>query len=326
MPHRSTILFGLMLALLTQACDGSTAPESGAGAAVAEAPSVLASIPPLAMIATDILGDSDSVRSFLPPGGNPHQFSPQPSEVLAARDADLLLVVGLGMDDWALGAMKNVQRDPVPVWVGAEFVNLIPLEGGVGAAEHGRAQVEEAMDPHFWLDPIAAAKLGYAIAEALTKVDPSRAAEYRLRAEAFDQRIQKVDAELLAQLSVVNGTRFIATHAGWAYFARRYGLEQVGVVEVAPGREPGPRSLMHLVEEARSEGIAAVISEIQLADGSARVISEAVRVPVIRLDPFGGPGIEGRETYEALLRWNAQRLVEALAGQPSGDAPLENGE
>ena len=141
------------------------------------APSTLASIPPLAMIAAEILGDSKAVRSFLPPGGNPHQFSPQPSEVLAARDADLLLVVGLGMDDWALEAMRNVQRQPTPVLVGAEFVELIPLETGVSAPEHDYAHgAELEMDPHFWLDPLAAAALGHALAEALADVDPARAA------------------------------------------------------------------------------------------------------------------------------------------------------
>jgi hypothetical protein len=35
---------------------------------------------------------------------------------------------------------------------------------------------------------------------------------------------------------------------------------------------------------------------------------------MLLLDPLGGEGVPGRETYAALLRWNARALDDALSG------------
>jgi zinc transport system substrate-binding protein len=312
---------GVLLAFIVAAC---VVPEPGG-----EEPRVVASIPPLAAIAAAVR--AEDVGSFLPPGGNPHQFEPRPSDVRRAGEADLLVTVGLGLDDWVREALEATRHSPVEILRCADHVTLLPLVEHSGhsgetrgpSAAHG--SVESGADPHFWLDPLEAAQVGVAIGEALARQDPARAVDYQRRAAAFRERMHALDGELRELLAPVRGTRFVATHAGWAYFARRYGLEQAGVVETAPGREPGPRTLMRLAALVRSEGVSAVIAEVQLADGSARVLSEAAGIPILRLDPFGGPGIVGRESYEDLLRWNARRIAEALRPEGERHAVGESG-
>ncbi len=281
----------MLLSWLALAC--------GPAQELSEAPRVVASIPPLAMLAEEVRGDAAAVTSFLPPGANPHQFEPRPSDVRRAAQASVVLYIGLGFDDWVLPLMEEAGEDPKAVIHCSDHVKLLPLGG-------------EAWDPHFWLDPEAAAAIGVQLGEALAQQDPARANDYRGRAERLSMRLAQLDADLNSQLKPLRGTRFIATHAGWAYFARRYGLEQVAVVELAPGREPGPRSLAALMELARRENVQAIFSEVQLSDGSARVLANELNLPVIALDPLGGAGVPGRESVEDLLRWNAQRIQDAL--------------
>jgi ABC-type Zn uptake system ZnuABC Zn-binding protein ZnuA len=265
------------------------------------------------MLAREVRGNAEAVSSFLPPGANPHQFEPRPSDVRRAGQAAVVVHIGLGFDDWVLPLMQEVEGDPKSVLRCSEHVKLMPL-AGVEALEEVNAAAahSEAWDPHFWLDPEAAAGIGVQLAEVLAQQDPARADDYRSRSEQFSMRMAQLDADLSRQLKPLRGTRFIATHAGWAYFARRYGLEQVAVVELAPGREPGPRRLAHLMELARRENVQAIFSEVQLSDGSARVLASELNVPVIALDPLGGAGVPGRESIEDLLRWNAQRIQDVL--------------
>ena len=48
----------------------------------------------------------------------------------------------------------------------------------------------------------------------------------------------------------------------------------------------------------------------KLGDRAARVIAAEAGVAVAVLDPVGG--VEGRQTYEEMLRYNARTIVEAL--------------
>jgi zinc transport system substrate-binding protein len=282
---------------------------------LADAPRVVATIPPLAMLAQEVRGDAAAVSSFLPPGANPHQFEPRPSDVRRAAQASVVMQIGLEFDDWVLELLKEVGSEDVAVVRGADVVELLPLDAvEVTEDEHSDSgDMHRQKDPHFWLDPVAASQLVIQLGEALAKEDPAQAEAYRERARQKVLKLEQLDEALREELAPLRGTRFIATHAGWAYFARRYGLEQVAVVELAPGRAPGPRTLSRLVALARQEKVQAIFSEVQLSDGSARVLASELELPVIALDPMGGAGVQGREQYEDLLRWNSQRLLNALA-------------
>jgi zinc transport system substrate-binding protein len=96
------------------------------------------------------------------------------------------------------------------------------------------------------------------------------------------------------------------------YFGDRYGLEQVGVVEEFPGKEPSPRYLADLVALAREQEAAAIFAEPQLNSAAAEALAREIGVGVAVLDPIGGPQVPGRETYTALLGWNTRAMVNAL--------------
>ena len=289
---------------------GVAACRSG-GPQAAGAPGVVASIPPLAAIAAEVHVDPGAVSSFLPPGANPHAFEPRPGDVARARDAQLLLVIGLGFDDWALRAARAAAARPPRVLVASEGLELLPLAGEEAAAHPG-----ESADPHLWLDPRLGGLIGERVAEALAELDPPHAADYRARAAALQRRLEALDAELGARLAPVRGAGFVATHAAWGYLARRYGLVEGAVLEAAPGREPGPRHLLEASRLARERGLRAVFAEVQLSDASARVVAEEAGIPVVHLDALGGPGVPGRARYEDLLRWNVERIAAALEGHP----------
>ena len=73
-------------------------------------------------------------------------------------------------------------------------------------------------------------------------------------------------------------------HPAWGYFASAYGLEQLPV-EVE-GKEPKPKELMHLLEEAKENKVKAIFTQPEFSDTTAKLISEELGIKVIKASPL----------------------------------------
>jgi ABC-type Zn2+ transport system substrate-binding protein/surface adhesin len=121
-------------------------------------------------------------------------------------------------------------------------------------------------------------------------------------------------ASMYGPLSAAPTHAFVSTHSAWVYYARRYGLDEIGAIYASPGREPSSRHLAQLVDGARAAGVRAVFIEPQLGEAGARTVASELGVGVHLLDPQGGEDQPGRDSYASLLRLNTAAMVEALGG------------
>ena len=87
---------------------------------------VAASIFPLADAAREVGGENVTVTTLLPAGRSPHGYQLKPRQVEAVASARLLLVVGLGMDEWAEQAAR-VSGGRLEVLRMADVVGTEPL-------------------------------------------------------------------------------------------------------------------------------------------------------------------------------------------------------
>ena len=291
-------MFVLALASALPACAGDTEPDAGAG------PAIVASIHPVAALVRELDPDA-RIRTLLPPGAHADTWEPTPRAAEAVEGAALLVRVGAGLDDWV--PVGNAGRTLVL----ADGLDL--LDGG-GRAGSG--------NPHVWLDPVLVRdrilpRLADALVQATATDDDDRARDIRDRAAAFADSLTALDAEIGTLLARAPGRRFVAAHPAWSYFAARYGLEQVGVLHPSPGQEIATRELARLVGQARDRDVRAVIAEPQLARGGVEAVAGELDVRVEVADAIGGPGLDGRDRYLDLMRWNAAAFARALGA----DAP-----
>ncbi len=276
------------------------------------APRVVASIPALALIAQEVVGEA-KVPTILPPGGNPHSFEPKPSDAKRVQGADILLVIGLGFDDWALRLPSASDGKKLHTVLASRDIDLLPLEEGHAphGARYGEVeQHQEELDPHFWMDPTCAAQIADTLAVELATIDPAQASVYRARAEKFRARLLVLDQELLTKLAPLRGTGFVATHGGWAYFARHFGLRQAVVLQEGANQEPGPRMLKQTIHAVRAQKLRAVFSDARFLETSARIIAQETGIPIVRLDLHGVSA--NAKDYDTLLRWNVEQIVALL--------------
>jgi zinc transport system substrate-binding protein len=84
------------------------------------------------------------------------------------------------------------------------------------------------------------------------------------------------------------------------------------VIEAFPGREPSAREMVAIVEAARRAQTNVLLVEPQLSPRLAEQVARELNGRVVVADPFGGGDIDGRDTYQKILRYNARVLAEAL--------------
>jgi ABC-type Zn uptake system ZnuABC Zn-binding protein ZnuA len=287
-------------------------------------PRVAVSIFPLYDIAKRIGGDAADVVLILPPGRSEHGYEPTPKEMAKVADAKLAVLVGLGMDEWAKKIVRGAASGKAPTelelgplveprTMTASHVGEEEAEAAAGG-KHDEDEDEHkpgAKDPHFWLDPVRMQKAAAAIADALAKIVPEAAAAgVRARGDDVKQKLGALHAEIDGKSKAWTKRSIVTFHGSMGYFADRYGLTIAAIIEPFPGREPTAKYLAAVLTAIKSAKPAALFSEPQLDRAPAKVTADQAGLPLYELDPVGGTS--GIESYEALIRHDAEVLDKAL--------------
>jgi zinc transport system substrate-binding protein len=286
------------LLLLAGAC--GQAPSGGKRVAV--------SIFPVYDVARRIAGDRIAVDLMLPPGMFDHEFEPRPKDYAHIADARLVVLVGLGLDHW--GRKLAAGAGDATIVELAPSLDPLTIPPGVVTLRGAHEEEPGSKDPHFWLDPIRMEEACVLLAREFTRLDPEGARGFRTRAAYVKYSIARLHTELDRRTRRFSWRSIVTFHGSWQYFADRYGLTIAAVVEASPGREPTPAYVRDVLVAARTAGARALFSEPQLNRRAAEVIAQEAGLPLFELDALGGT--PGRDSYEALLRYDADVLEEAL--------------
>ncbi|MBI5835426.1 MAG: zinc ABC transporter substrate-binding protein [Armatimonadetes bacterium] len=277
-------------------------------AAPAGRPIVAATIFPLASLVQQLVGSEADVVTLAPSGASPHTLDLTPETARQLSSASLVVRVGPGLDDW----VANLAGPRAAVFEAMGHVTL--LDGNPETDHDHLAHTGGALDkdPHVWLDPdLMGREFVPALAARLTELG-IRGVEPR--AAALRRDLAALDAELSAQLKPLRQRRYAGAHPAWGYFNRRYGLEMVAAVEPVGGSEPSARWLREVIETVKAKGAGCLFTEVQLSDKLDRAVAKEAGVRVGVLDPLGGPDIVGRNSYAAIMRYNAKQFVDGLGG------------
>ncbi len=291
------------------------------GWASAQPINIVASMQPQFDLTRQIAGEAASVSRVLPVGASPHTFEPTPSDVANLAQADLIVINGV-IDDWLLDAVE-ASGTTAPVLVLLDELDFEPIAGDdheheEGEGEHGdegehahEEHAHEGVNPHIWNDPVLMGDAVPLLVAALSEAAPEEAATFEANGDALQQSLKELNTELAARLKPVQDAPFVPFHDAWPYFVRRYGLNQVAIIEPSPGREPTPGYLADVLALLAQTGARAIFNDAQLPARPAEVVAEEAGVALYTLDPEGG-GVDGEQSYQDLMRQNAETILEAL--------------
>ena len=315
------LVTGLALAgLLVAACGGAGGSAAPSGSA--DRLQVVTTTTILADLVAQVGGDNVSVTSLVPKGGEVHTFDPTPSDVRRLTDADLVVLNGLGLDEWLANLVKDAGTDAPVVELAEDLEGVAYLDGGHGE-EQGAATEEasgahagEEVNPHLWLNAAYAAKYAERIAEALAAADPDHAADYEAGLAAYAKVLADLDARAKDKLGAIpeaNRT-VISFHDAFPYFAEAYGLTIDGTVVDAPGQDPSAGDVSALIKAIKDKGIQAIFAEAQFNDDLVRTIADETGAVVVSDLYTDSVGDAPADTYVGMMEWNIEQVASALSG------------
>ncbi|MFM1871607.1 MAG: hypothetical protein RL398_1029 [Planctomycetota bacterium] len=250
-----------------------------------------------------------------------------------------------------------VQQGRPGRFVAADHVRALGVPEGPVDRSHG--DVHAGGNPHFLLDPRCGLEVAQALARHFTTLWPADAAQFaaglaQLRrdlavamvgpklAERYDH-----DADALARLFAAGrlgavldehgdrpelagwfgallprrGSKVVADHDLWPYFAETFGLQVLGFLEPKPGIAPTTRHLQGLAEQMRTAKVPAILTVPYFPARTAEALARATGAKVVAMEHQPGARRADRAQdvgYVEFVDWNVRALAEALPVPAAG--------
>lgn len=286
---------------------------------------VFTSVLPLKYFVERVGGERVAVQVMVGPGRSPATYEPKPRQMAALARTRLYYRTGVPFESvWMERiAALNPTMEIVDL---REGLTLRPLaehhhegedEHLAEPAGHDHEPIQghepehiakdKELDPHVWTDPNLVRQMAEHIRVTLSAADPAGAPFYADNCRAFARDLDALDRSIRQQLAGLKNRRFLVFHPSWGYFAAAYDLEQVAIE--AAGKEPGPRTLAAIIDQARREKIRVIFVQQQFSQTTAATIARAIDGRVLAIDPLA-------EDYLANMQRTASAFARSLEDSP----------
>ena len=155
---------------------------------------VVASLPNLGSIASEIGGDRIDLSAIAVGTQDAHFVDPKPSYMLKLRNADLLLINGLDLEIGWVPPITQGARNPkilpgAPGYIDCSAgIRVVEVPSSLTRAE---GDVHPYGNPHYLTDPLNAEIVAGTITDALKTADPGSAQAYEDARKAFVRRLRE---------------------------------------------------------------------------------------------------------------------------------------
>lgn len=290
-PVRAAVAVGALAALTAAAGCDSTADEATADTAV----TAVASTGVWAEIVQSVGGPHVTVDAVIGEGTDPHEHQSSALEVLAVRDADLVVVNGGGYDGFMTQILGAI--DPPEVLID---VSALPAPGPAGDPDN----------EHLWFDPATVEAAAEAIADGLTALDPAHSAQYADNLADFTAGLDALQARLDA-LAASDPAPVLSTEPVLGHLLAAAGVPDLTPPEfgeaVEHGTDPSPAELAQVRTMLERREVAALVYNTHTENPTTEAVrgaAEAAGVPVIEVS-------ESLPTGMDYLTWTSA-VVDAL--------------
>ncbi|HUR15314.1 MAG TPA: zinc ABC transporter substrate-binding protein [Mycobacteriales bacterium] len=280
----------LLFLLALTACGG------GDDTSGRDKPTVVVGAYPFAWLVQQVVGDTAEVVTLVKPGVEPHDVELTPKQV-AQLQGRVVVIYLKGFQpavDDAVAGRGNAYD------LGAVVHQL------TGTGEPGK-------DPHVWLDPVLMKAMAAEVVSILNDTTAWEGKNYpplTFSSRDVAAQLDDLDRDIRGQLTGCARKDVVTSHAAFAYFAARYGLQQRGITGLSPEAEPSPKRLAAVADYARSHHVTTIFFESLVSPKVAQTVASEVGAKTAVLDPL--ESVSGTDDYLTVMRRNAATLHDAL--------------
>ncbi len=286
-------------------------------------PKVLTSFVPVDCFVLNVVGD-DGVVKPIQIGQGPHEHFDPPQQLLKlGSKADVMFIIGLGLDEALANKIKDASGKPdFKIVELAEMIDDKLIFQGAAHDEHGDKHEghEHGKDPHVWMSPKLARTMVEGIRDEMKKIDPAHAGGYDKRAAAYLAKLEKLENDGLALLKDKKERKIIAFHDSLHYFGECFGIKISDAIQLEPGVEPTANHMKELIKLCKDEKIRIIAVEPQFPENTsaatilAELKKEGIEAEFVVIDPLetADEAELNADLYEKTMRANLERLAKAM--------------
>ena len=259
-------------------------------------------------------GDLVDVDALARGNQNAHDLEVRPSLMVKVRRADLLVINGLELDQWAEVVVQGANNPQlIPGAPGS-----VDASAGILVLEVPRTRVDRSMgdvhplgNPHYTVDPGMAPASPPMFSRVWFGSRPSTGPPSSATGSNSWPASARPWSGWSATLAPFKGAKVIVDHNMWAYFLTRFGLVQAGSVEDRPGIPATPAHVTKLIAYMKEDKIKVILA-VPWADHklSERIAQEAGAKVVLVANAVGA--LKGTDTYLDTIDYNVKAVAQAL--------------
>ena len=257
----------------------------------------------------NIVGDKADVVPIIPGEVNPHGYEPQAEDIKRALDVDVIVVNGIGHDEFIFKIIEaSGRKDKLPLIYANASVALSPIGGDQGG--------EKIVNPPTYISTYAAIQQVYEIARRLGEIEPANAEFYRRNGRDYATKIRQLRAQFMQQIAAHAKDDFRAAtmHAGYDYLFQEFGLRISAVVEPRHGVAPTAKQLAQTIADIKAANVSVIFAEQYFGGNLAETVQRETGVRVYTLSHItDGPFTADK--FEVEMRQNIETLARALEGK-----------
>ncbi|MBO5949902.1 MAG: zinc ABC transporter substrate-binding protein [Fibrobacteraceae bacterium] len=238
---------------------------------------VAVTLQPYAKMLSRLGKDRIEIVVLVPEGSDPHTFEPKPGTLKDFSKAEIYFTDSSGLDKNWLPRFKGVNSK----------VKILALDSGIqfeSLDDHHHES--EALDPHLWVSLKNVQIILKNMLAVLMQYDPQGENFYLENFNTYMEELVSLSdsIESLSKKLPEEKKTFMVFHPSFGYFARDYGFKQLCIE--ANGKEPKPKDLQHLIQEAKKSKIQSIFIMPNFSKRSAEMIAKSLNANVVTLNPL----------------------------------------
>ncbi|MCX6004828.1 MAG: zinc ABC transporter substrate-binding protein [Chloroflexi bacterium] len=279
------LIIVLLFNLLTVAC--TQAPQQASDGKIG----VIVSILPQEEFAKSVGGDRVEVTVMVPPGANPHTYEVTPAQMVQLSRAKIYAKVGSPLEFELTWLDKLIAQN--------KDILVVDCSKGIELMESTDPD-EPGIDSHIWTSVCNVKIMVGNICDGLSKIDPLNRQYYEQNRDDYLMKLDSLDSNIKSTLDGAADRTFIVYHPAWGYFARDYGLKQLGIER--EGKEPKAAYMARLINEAKTSNIKIIFVSPEFDIRSAETIAHEIGGSVVAISDLYPDYLENMRNVARAIR------------------------
>lgn len=268
----------------------------------------------LASLTRSIGGELIEVSAIARGMQDPHFIEAKPSYLVSLSRADLLIAVGLSLEQGWLPLLQRGARQPSLLPGASGFLDasetVEPIEVAV-SADRSEGDVHPFGNPHYLGDPEKALQVAERIAKKLALLDKANAGKYQEGLVKYQSLLRAKIVDWKKRLGKYKGIKVVGYHKTFNYFFRFFGFEPAGYLEPKPGIPPTAQHILGLMDLVKKQKVSLIVMEDYFDVKAAQALSSKTGVKMLALPAYPG-GSEKVPTYETWYEYLVSSFEKTL--------------